>query len=309
VDAKTPTRKPAKDHTRMFDRTLAKKLAKDLNKQEDKNRLGFTQTNSKNKTEAKSGESKDRTEDGENKDHTKVFVKTHIRKKLAKDPDKGNAKILTGKLANNDLKNKTEAKGGKSKDRTEDGENKDHTRVFIKTPAGKLAKGLAKGPARNHTRKHVKDPAKIRGQDTEDNGGRYSYPLVDPRPEEVLIIDDSTVVQSTGAERSLAPIHVVKINPPYSQHTMGGAKQGKEHGDDQDATNTRRDNQHAKKHTKDPDKMMAKTLTGNLARDLAKRLAGMFAKGLARRLAGDLTRVLTRTLTGRLARDLAGRCG
>jgi hypothetical protein len=71
VDARTLTRKLAKDHTKRFARTLAKKLAKDLNRLESKNRLGFTHTDSKNKTEAKSGKSKDRTEDGENEYHTK----------------------------------------------------------------------------------------------------------------------------------------------------------------------------------------------------------------------------------------------
>ena len=34
------------------------------------------------------------------------------------------------------------------------------------------------------------------------HGGGYSYPLVDPRLEKVH--DDGTIVQSTGAERSLA---------------------------------------------------------------------------------------------------------
>ena len=49
-------------------------------------------------------------------------------------------------------------------------------------------------------------------------GGSYSYSLVDPRPVEVLDNDNSTSVQGTGTERSLEPIHVVKSNPPYSQH-------------------------------------------------------------------------------------------
>ena len=67
VDAKTLTRTLAKDHTKMFATTLAKELAEDLKWLVDKNRLGSTHNDSKNKTEAKSSESKDRTEDGESK--------------------------------------------------------------------------------------------------------------------------------------------------------------------------------------------------------------------------------------------------
>ena len=94
MDAKTLTRKLAKDHTKMFARTLAKKLA------EDKNRLGFTHTDSKNKTGTKSSERKDRTEDGENKDHNRVFVRT-LAGKLAKDLAKRLAKNHTGKAVTN----------------------------------------------------------------------------------------------------------------------------------------------------------------------------------------------------------------
>ena len=106
-------------------------------------------------------------------------------------------------------------------------------------------------------------------------------------------------MQSTGAERSLAPIHVVKINTPYSQHMTGGARQGEEHGEDQDTTDMRRDRQHAKninaklgkmfaktktrakKHAKDPAKKLVKTLTGKLAKDLDKRYAKTHTEKLA----------------------------
>ena len=54
------------------------------------------------------------------------------------------------------------------------------------------------------------------------HGASDSYPLVDPRLEEAH--DDGTVVQSTGAERSLAKPHDLMINPPCSQHKTGGAK-------------------------------------------------------------------------------------
>ena len=82
------------------------------------------------------------------------------------------------------------------------------------------------------TRKLAKNLA---GQLGKDTGGGYSYPLVEPRPEEVLDIDNSTEVLSTGAERSLATIHVKKINPIYFQHMTGGARQGEEHGKDRNA--------------------------------------------------------------------------
>ena len=143
----------------MFIKThTGKKLAKDPNKRYAKILTGkLTNDLLKNKTEAKGGKSKDRTEEDENKDHTRVFMKTHTRKKLAKDLDKRYAKIPTRKLTNNGLKNKTEAKGGKSKDRTEDGKNKDHTRVFGKTHTGKITKDLAEDDEnKDHTRVFVK---------------------------------------------------------------------------------------------------------------------------------------------------------
>ena len=68
------------------------------------------------------------------------------------------------------------------------------------------------------------------GQDTEDIRGSYSYPLVNPRPEEAPDIDDSTLVQSTGTDGSLVhPLNVMD-NPPYSQHL-----EDKERDDEQDA--------------------------------------------------------------------------
>ena len=134
------------------------------------------------------------------------------------------------------------------------------------------------------------DPAKIRGQDTEDIGGSYSYPLVDPRPEEVLDTHDCTVVQSTGAERSLAPIHVVKINPPYPQHTTGGARQGEEHGDDLNLDKRLAKN-HTRRRAKDHSKMIAKTHTRKLTKDHTK----MVAKGLTGKLAKDPAKVQTKT--------------
>ena len=79
----------------------------------------------------------------------------------------------------------------------------------------------------------VKGEGAERGQDTRDTNAGYSYPLVGPRLEEAH--NDGTVVQSTGAERSLAPTHVMMINPSYSQHMTGRARQGDEGDDDQDA--------------------------------------------------------------------------
>ena len=56
------------------------------------------------------------------------------------------------------------------------------------------------------------------GQDTRDIDASYSYPLVDPRPEEAPDIDDSTLVQCTGADGSLVHPLDVMDNPLYSQH-------------------------------------------------------------------------------------------
>ena len=53
---------------------------------------------------------------------------------------------------------------------------------------------------------------------SKDNGGSQSYPLVNPRPEETTDIDDSTVVQCTGAGRSTVHPLDVMDNTLYSQH-------------------------------------------------------------------------------------------
>ena len=90
---------------------------------------------------------------------------------------------------------------------------KDHIEAYIRTLTGR--------PDKSHTE--------------EDIGGGYSYPLVEPRPEEVLDINNSTEVLSTGAERSQATIHVKKTNPIYFQHMTDGEKQGEEHGKDRNA--------------------------------------------------------------------------
>ena len=91
----------------------------------------------------------------------------------------------------------------------------------------------------------VKGKGARRGQDTGDIDARYSYPLVDPRLEEVH--DDCTVVQCTGADRFLVQSVDVMDNPLYSQHQEDdehddeqdandlGAGQGDERDDDQDA--------------------------------------------------------------------------
>ena len=84
-----------------------------------------------------------------------------------------------------------------------------------------------------------------RGQDTGDIDASYSYPLVDPRLEEAH--NDSTIVQCTGADRSLVQPLDVMNKPLYSQHLEDderddeqdandlGAGQGDERDDDEDA--------------------------------------------------------------------------
>ena len=57
-------------------------------------------------------------------------------------------------------------------------------------------RGVGRGDA-------VKGEGASRGQDIRDIDGCYSYPLVDTRLEEAPDIDHSTVVQCTGAERSI----------------------------------------------------------------------------------------------------------
>ena len=103
----------------------------------------------------------------------------------------------------------------------------------------------------------LKGKGASRGQDTRDIDGSYSYPLVDPRPEEAPDIDDSTVVQCTGADRSLVHPLDMMDKTLYSRHledeerdddqdTDGpGARQDEERYNDQDATDPRQDIQHA----------------------------------------------------------------
>ena len=93
----------------------------------------------------------------------------------------------------------------------------------------------------------VKGKGASRGQDTGVTDGSHSYPLVDPRPEEAPDIDDSTVVQCTGADRSLVHPLDMMDNTLYSQHLEDderddgqdanglGVRQGDERDDDQDA--------------------------------------------------------------------------
>ena len=76
----------------------------------------------------------------------------------------------------------------------------------------------------------VKGEGASRGQDTGDIDGCYSYPLVDPRLEEAPDIDQSTVVQCTGAERSIVQPRDIMDNPLYSQHL-----EGDEHDNERDA--------------------------------------------------------------------------
>ena len=92
-----------------------------------------------------------------------------------------------------------------------------------------------------------------RGQDTGDIDGCYSYPLVDPRLEEAPDIDHSTVVQCTGAERSIVQPLNMMDNPLYSQHLEGdehdnerdandpGAGQGDKRDDEKDTIDPRGD--------------------------------------------------------------------
>ena len=62
----------------------------------------------------------------------------------------------------------------------------------------------------------MKGKGASRGQDTRVINGCHSYPLVDPRPEEAPDIDNSTIVQCTGAERSLVHPLDMMDNALYS---------------------------------------------------------------------------------------------
>ena len=70
----------------------------------------------------------------------------------------------------------------------------------------------------------VKGAGTGRGHGSKDIDTSYSYPLVDPRLVEAH--DDGTLVQSTGADRSLVQPLDMMVNPPYSQHLKGDRIEG-----------------------------------------------------------------------------------
>ena len=107
---------------------------------------------------------------------TKMFNKT-LTKKLAKDLTKEVVKNPTGKYATDLAKGEAETHTGKLA--------RDHAKMFAKTKtkepdrdliARKLTKTLAEKLAKDHDKESVETLT----------GGGYSYPLVDPRPVEVL---------------------------------------------------------------------------------------------------------------------------
>ena len=134
----------------------------------------------------------------------KKVTKT-LDEKLAKNLTKVNAKNHTGKLANNVLKNKTEARGGKSKDRTEVGENKDLTKVNTKTLTGKLAKDLGEMVTKNLTRS---------GPCSVPCSGR---PLPGPLPTEHLNEKKAKKVTKTLAEKLAKDLTKVNTKTPTGQ--------------------------------------------------------------------------------------------
>ena len=241
--------------------TEAEKKTEDLNRLVDKNRLGFTHTDSKNKTEAKSSESKDRTEDGENKDHTRVFVKTHTGK-IAKDLAKVPTKTHTGKPAMDhaemDAKTLDEKLG------------KDHNRVFIRTLAGKLAKDLAKRLAKNHTGKAV------------TKGGDYPH-------------DDSHQGTNVKTETD-GNIHNRKAVPcDYAARHVAPSEGLDEEEQERQVVDNGEDIQHMSGGAKN------KAMTNGSGKDLSR----VFVGTLAGRLAKDLVKRLSKNHTGRRAGDLA----
>ena len=72
-----------------------------------------------------------------------------------------------------------------------------------------------------------------RGQDTGDIDASYSYPLVDPRLEEAH--NDSTVVQCTGADRSLVQPLDVMNKPLYSHHLEDDERDNEQDANDLEA--------------------------------------------------------------------------
>ena len=105
--------------------------------------------------------------------------------------------------------------------------------------AGPSQRKEGRGAGRGET---VKGGGASQDQDTGGSDGRYSYPLVGPRLEEVR--DDSTLVHSTGTDRSTVHYHDVMDNPPYSQHLEGG--DGTDSGSDTYRRDTHDDTHHGR---------------------------------------------------------------
>ena len=123
------------------------------------------------------------------------------------------------------------------------GNQGDEGRVKMYKEEGAGFSGMVKGEGAG-LGDAVKGEGVRRGQDTGDIDASYSYPLVDPRLEEAH--ENSTVVQCTGADRSIVqPLNVMN-KPLYSKHLEDderddeqeandrGAGQGNESDEDQD---------------------------------------------------------------------------
>ena len=105
----------------------------------------------------------------ENKVHTRVLDKTHTGTH-AEDLTKVQTKTHTGKHTEDDSLQKTKAKGGESKNRTEESESKDHTKVLDKTHTRTIAKTHnGKGHIHNDSQ-HGADETST--GDNEDNQAR-----------------------------------------------------------------------------------------------------------------------------------------
>ena len=147
-----------KDHTRVLVKTQTGKIAKDLTKVPTKTHTRkHTKDDRLQKTEAKEGESEDRTDESENKAHTRVLVKTHtgkIAKDLTKVPTVPCHHAARHGAPSEGLDEERQGRQG-----VDNGDGKDPSKEIVRTPAGRFDKDLCKRPAKNHTGRRSPGPS------------------------------------------------------------------------------------------------------------------------------------------------------
>ena len=164
--------------------------------------------------------------------------------------------VVKGGAAESAKRSNTEARGAGLgvvvKGGAAEGAKRSNTEARGAGLGGVVKRGAAEGATRREGRGETeKVGGKYQDQDTGGSDGRYAYPLVVPRLEEVR--DDSTLVQCTGTNCSTVHYHGVMVNTPYPQHLEGGdgTDIGSDTHDDTHHGRLARDDTHHDLHARD----------------------------------------------------------